>query len=454
MSAPLLVPPHSTEAEHSVLGSLLLDPGACDQIGALRPEYFYAESHRRIFAEILAMLAAGKPVDVVTVAEALEARGLSERTGGLAYLGEIAQNTPSTANAGRYAQIVTDRATERQLLAVADSISATVRGAGTTADKLAAAQAAVMGISEAAAPKQPRLIRDVLVSVVDTLEARASGCVKALSTGYIDLDEKLGGGLRGGNLIIVAGRPSMGKTSLAMNIATNAAAAGTPCGVLSLEMSDQELTDRIIASVGRLPLHDVIAGKLDGETGDRMLFAVERLRNLPLAIDDQGGLTLFDAISKARSIRRRHGLGLLVVDYLQLMAGDGDNNRNAQLEPITRGLKALAKELDIPVIVLSQLSRKCEERNNRRPVLSDLRDSGSIEQDADVVLFVYRDEQYNQESPDKGTAEIIVGKNRQGSTGTVRLAYRGELTRFDDLARDWRPAVRDQPFARKRRGFE
>lgn len=454
MSAALLVPPYSAEAEHSVLGSLLLDANACDQIGALRAEHFYNEANRLIFDEILAMLAAGRPADVVTVAESLDARGLSERTGGLAYLGELAQNTPTAANAGRYAQIVIARSMERRLLAAADFINAKVRGAGTTAEKLSAAQAAVMEISEASAPKQPRLLRDVLVSAVETLEARSAGSVKALSTGYDDLDAKLGGGLRGGNLIIIAGRPSMGKTSLAMNIATNVAGAGTPGGVLSLEMSDIELTDRIIASVGRVPLSDVIAGRLDGESGDRMLIAVEKLRDLPLAIDDQGGLTLFEAVSKARSIRRRNGLGLLVVDYLQLMAGDGDN-RNAQLEPITRGLKSLAKELDIPVIVLSQLSRKCEERPNKRPMMSDLRDSGAIEQDADVIAFVYRDEQHNQDSPDKGTAEIIIGKNRQGSTGMVRLAYRGELTRFDSLASDWRPAERDQSFARQnRKGFD
>lgn len=452
MSAALFIPPHSTEAEHSVLGSLLLDASACDQISALRPEHFYTESHRLIFAEITTMLAAGKPADVVTVAESLEARGLSERTGGLAYLGEIAQNTPSAANAGRYAQIVIDRATERQLLSAADSINATVRGAGTTVEKLMTAQAAVMAISEAAAPKQPRLICDALISTVETLEARAAGKVEAQPTGFADLDAQLSGGLRSGNLVIVAGRPGMGKTSLATNIGLHAAQAGKVVALLSMEMSEQEITDRLIAQIGRVSLADVIAGRLEGESGDRMLTAVSQLRDIPLVLDDQGGLTLFDAVSKARSIRRRHGLDLLVIDYLQLMSGSGDN-RNSELEQVTRGLKALAKELVIPIVLLSQLSRKCDEQR-RRPVMSDLRDSGAIEQDADVIMFIYRDEVYNPDSFDKGTAEILVSKNRQGAPGVVRLMYRGAFTRFDDLAHNWSPAQRDQPFARKLRRFE
>lgn len=443
---------YSPEAEQSVIGSLLIQPDVADQCGALRPDHFFAEGHRLVFAEIQAMIAAGQPVDVVTVAEQLDLKGLSEQTGGLAYLGDVVGNTPTAANAGRYAQTVIGKAMERQLLAAADTIRGTVEGAGTTAEKLAAAQAAVMGISEASAVRHPRAMRDVLASVVATLEARSTGQVKALPTGFADLDDKLSGGLRGGNLVIVAGRPSMGKTSLATNIGLAAAESGQTAGLLSMEMSDQELTDRMIAQVGSVSLHDVVTGNLSGDAGERMLYAVDRLRDLPVVIDDQGGLTLFDVVSKARSIRRRHGLGLLVVDYLQLMSGDGDN-RNAQLEPITRGLKALAKELDIPVIVLSQLSRKCEDRPNRRPVMSDLRDSGAIEQDADVILFVYRDEVYHPDSPDKGTAEIVIGKNRQGSTGVVRLAYRGACTQFADLSLDWQPAFREGA-TKKRRGFD
>ena len=242
-------------------------------------------------------------------------------------------------------------------------------------------------------------------------------------------------------------------TSLAVNVGYQVAGSGVPVLVLSLEMPEQELADRLISQAGGVYLSSVLAGDMEGETGERIMAGVSRLHEIPLVIDDQGGLSLFDVASKARSVKRKHGLGLLVIDYLQLMTGEGDN-RNQQIEQITRGLKALAKELDIPVIALSQLSRKCEERTNKRPMNSDLRESGAIEQDADVILFVYRDEEYNPNSPDKGTAEIIISKNRQGQNGMVRMAYQGCYTRFNDLDHSWQPEHREEPPKRSRRGLD
>lgn len=448
---------HSPESEMSVLGALLI-PGsnAVDRIGQLKPGHFFSEAHRIIFGEIMTMAAQAIAIDPVTVAERLDAAGLSEKTGGLAYLGELSMNTPSSANAGRYAQAVVDRAIERELVAAADSIQAIAAGVGSTKEKLAAAQSAIMAVTEGAEPKQPQLIRDVLIRAVATIERRGNGSDNAMSSGFAALDAKLSGGFRRGNLVIIAGRPGMGKTALAGGITFSAASAGVPTLFLSMEMVDTELADRMIAVAGRVPLDDILAGNMEGDAGDRILAGTARLHELPLIIDEQGGLTFFDIASKARSARRKHGLGLLVIDYLQLAAGDGDGkNRNDEIEKITRGLKALAKELDMPIIVLSQLNRKVEERTNRRPVLSDLRESGAIEQDSDIVLMCYRDEYYNPDSPDAGTAEIIIVKNRQGATGMARLAYIANQTRFETLAHDWRPAAVDRPFAKKKRkGFE
>ena len=443
---------HSLESEQSIIGALLIDPLAVDRLGSLRPEHCYNEAHRVILAEIIRMVAAGKPVDVITVAEELSAHGHDEQTGGLAYLGELAANSAGSRNIGRYAETVTNKALERQLLGASETIRATVTGVGTTKEKLTAAQSAVMGITESVASRQPKIMREILISAAETLTQRSSGNVRCLSSGFVDLDRQLSGGFRPGNLIVLAGRPAMGKTSLAVNIAYQVARHGSPSLFLSMEMPEQELADRLIAQSGSVFLSAVLAGDMEGDNGDRIMCAVSILENLPLVIDDQGGLTLFDVASKARSVKRKHGLGLLVLDYLQLMSGDGDN-RNQQIEQITRGLKALAKELDIPIIALSQLSRKCEERTNKRPMNSDLRESGAIEQDADVILFVYRDEEYNPASADKGTAEIIISKNRQGQNGMVRMSYQGCFTRFNDLDPGWHPEqlVEQQ---RQRRGMD
>lgn len=446
---------HSIESEHAVLGALLL-PGsnAIDKIGKLKPSHFFNESHRIIFGEIVKMAAEGNSIDPVTVAENLDAAGQSEKTGGLAYLGELVNNTPSAANCANYAQFVIDKALERELVAAADKIQSIASGVGSTQDKLTASQSAIMSITETADPQKPKHIREVLIRTVAAIERRGGGSDDAMSTGFHEIDEKLSGGLRRGNLGVIAGRPSMGKTSLAGCIAFNAASRGIPTLFLSMEMADTELADRLIAIAGQVPLNDILAGNIKGETGELILAGTGRLDELPLIIDEQGGLSYFDIASKARSVRRQHGLGLLIVDYLQLASGDGDN-RNSQIESITRGLKALAKELQIPIIVLSQLNRKVEERPNKRPMLSDLRESGAIEQDADFVLMCYRDEYYNPDSPDVGTAEILVVKNRQGATGMARLAYIANQTRFQSLDKNWRPLVVDKPYsAKSRKGFD
>ena len=430
---------HSADSEQALIGALLIDPLAADRLGALRPDHFFVEANRLIITEIMLMIAGGKPVDVITVAEELHERGVDEEVAGLAYLGALAANSPGSASIERYAEAIIGKTLERQLLGASETIRETVNGAGSTQEKLAKAQSAVMSITEAVASRAPRIMREVLTAAAETIEQRAQGKVRCLPTEFDDLDKLLSGGLRPGNVVVIAGRPAMGKTAFAVNIAFQVSQREVPALILSMEMSEQEVADRLIAQAGSVDLSHVLAGEMGGEIGERIMAGVSRLHDLPLIIDDQGGLTLFDVASKARSVKRKHGLGLVVVDYLQLMTGEGDS-RNQQVDSISRGLKALAKELDVPVIALSQLSRKCEERPNKRPMPSDLRDSGASEQDADVILFVYRDEVYHPDTPDKGTAEVIISKNRQGSTGMVRMVFQGNYTRFGTLAKDWAPA--------------
>ncbi len=350
---------HSSDSEQSVLGAMLI-PGsnAVDRIGQLKPGHFFTEAHRMIFAEIVAMAAQGIAVDPVTVAERLETAGLSEKAGGLAYLGDLANNTPSAANVGRYAQVVVDKALERELLAAADQIQAIASGIGSTKDKLAAAQSAVMAISEAAEPRRPQLIRDVLIRAVTAIERRGTGQDGGMHTGFPALDALLSGGFRRGNLVIVAGRPGMGKTAFAGGIALNAAAAGVPTLFLSMEMADTELADRMIAVAGRVPLDDILAGNMAGDAGDRILKGTARLHELPLVIDEQGCLSLFEIASKARSVKRQHGLGLLVIDYIQLAAGDGKNRqqRNRGHHPrVEIAGQGIADSGDCPVAAFAEV---------------------------------------------------------------------------------------------------
>ncbi len=447
-------PLHHVESEQAVIGAVLAHGAAVlERIANLQPGHFFTEAHREIFATLRQMASENAPIDVITVAERIAADGAENRTGGLAYLGEIAANTPGSANVQRYAKAIVDRSVERELVGAAHKIIELVSGHGLTRDKLSAAQSAIMAITESAEPKQPQAIRSVLARVIENLEKRNSGTESVTPTGFHEIDEKFSGGLRRGNLVIIAGRPGMGKTAFAADIALNAASEHVPTLFMSMEMSDTELVDRMLASSSRVPLTSVLTGSLNDDGWTKISAGMGKLHSLPLFIDEQGGLTLFDIASKARSVKRKHGLGLLVIDYLQLATGDGDS-RNQEIERISRGLKALAKELEIPVIVLSQLSRKVEERTNKRPMLSDLRDSGAIEQDADAVMMCYRDEYYNADSPDRGTAEIIIAKNRQGAPGTARLAYIADQTRFANLDPWWTPAATEQRTGKSKRGID
>ena len=443
--AQLRVPPHSIEAEQSVLGGLLLDNQAWDRMGDLLTERdFYRDEHRRIFRHIRGLLERAKPADVVTVAEALDAAGEGEQTGGLAYLGELAANTPSAANIKRYAEIVRERAVLRQLVATADEIAADAlnplgRDAETLLDE---AESKIFKIAEAGAGHNEGFvhINPLLTQVVERIQELHDrdnpSDITGVPTGYHDLDAKTSG-LQAGDLLIIAGRPSMGKTSLALNMAEYVAIeVGLPVAVFSMEMGGTQLAMRMLSSVGKLDAHKVRTGRLNDDEWARLSFALGKMHEAPLYIDETPALNPIDLRARARRLHRQCGkLGLIVIDYLQLMSVSGHGeNRATEISEISRSLKSLAKELNVPVIALSQLNRSLEARPNKRPVMSDLRESGAIEQDADVIMFIYRDEVYNPDSPDKGSAEIIIGKQRNGPIGMTRLTFVGEYTRFENFA--------------------
>lgn len=436
-SPALRIPPHSVEAEQSLIGGLLLFNEAWDRVAdiVLEPD-FYRDDHRRIFRHIVRILEVGKPADVVTVFESLEGSGEADQTGGLAYLGEIAANTPSAANIRRYAEIVRDRATLRRLMRAGDVIAGLADDPSLDLDgKLQQAQAEVLAISESGAGGEhdPQPIGAVMTRHVETVESRRDGKVVSLPTGFDDVDALLNGGFRAGQLIIGAARPGMGKTSFALQVAHHTASRGRPVLVLSMEMPEADIADRLVSSAHGLPLSNLVAGDLSDRQWAAYSDALGALHRLPLYVDDKPGLTLLQVATKARKVKRMAGgLSLVVIDYLQLMNGQGES-RNAEIERISRGLKSLAKEMGVPIIALSQLSRKCEDRPNKRPFASDLRDSGSLEQDADVILCLYRDEVYDSDSADKGTAEVMVRKNRQGRIGEARLSWRGECASFGNL---------------------
>ncbi|WP_371322654.1 replicative DNA helicase [Dechloromonas sp. ZY10] len=443
----LRVPPHSIEAEQSVLGGLMLDNQAWDRISDLLVDSdFYRDEHKRIFRQIRNLLESARPADVVTVAEALDAAGDAERTGGLAYLGELAANTPSAANIKRYAEIVRERSVLRQLVATADEIAGDAlnplgRDAETLLDE---AERKIFAIAEAGAGHNEGFvhINPLLTQVVEKIQELHDrdnpSDITGVPSGFIDLDQKTSG-MQPGDLIIVAGRPSMGKTAFAINIAEYVAVeTGLPVGIFSMEMGGAQLAQRMLASIGRLNSQNLRTGRMNDDEWSRLSFALGKLHEAPIYIDETGGLSPANLRARARRLARQYGgkLGLLVIDYIQLMSGNRQGeNRATEVSEISRAIKSLAKELHVPIIALSQLSRKVEERTDKRPMMSDLRESGAIEQDADVILMMYRDEYYNRDNPDnKGMAEVIIGKQRNGPTGTVRLAFIGEFTRFENLA--------------------
>jgi replicative DNA helicase len=441
------LPPHSVEAEQSVLGGVLLDASAWDKIADLIGEQdFYRNEHRLIYRHIGRLTDRAKPVDVITVAESLESNGELDRAGGLAYLGSLAQNVPSAVNVRRYAEIVRERAIMRKLAEVGGEIATSaLNPAGRDADQLLdEAESKVFEIAEAGErgrqgfmPIPPLLTK--VVERIETLYSRDDpNDVTGIATGFTDLDG-MTSGLQAGDLVVVAGRPSMGKTAFAVNIAEHVALElAKPVAIFSMEMGGTQLAMRMIGSVGRLNQHNLRTGRLQDEDWSRMTHALGRLNDAPIFIDETAGLNALELRSRARRLHRQNGsLGMIVVDYLQLMTAPSNKaseNRATEISEISRSLKALAKELQVPVMALSQLNRSLEQRPNKRPVMSDLRESGAIEQDADLILFIYRDEVYNPDSPDKGKAEIIVGKQRNGPIGKVELTFRGEYTRFENYA--------------------
>lgn len=442
--AALRLPPHSIEAEQSLIGGLLLDNMAWDKIADVVGEPdFYRDDHRRIFRHIARLIEVGRPADVVTVFESLDKSNESESAGGLSYLGEIANNTPSAANIKRYAEIVRERSILRSLVTVGDEIaSSALNPAGKDAKQiLDEAEAKVFEIAEQGARQgsgfvgiQPLLAR--VVERIQELCERDGSDVTGMPTGYTDLDQKTSG-MQPGDMIIVAGRPSMGKTAFALNIAEHVAVEmGQPVAIFSMEMPGTQLAVRFLSSIGRLDQHRVRTGRLNDDEWQRLTEALGKLHEAPIHIDETPALNSTELRARARRLFRQYGkLGLIVIDYLQLMSAVRDTeNRATELSEISRSVKALAKELNVPILALSQLSRNVEQRPNKRPVMSDLRESGAIEQDADLIQFIYRDEVYNADSPDKGTAEIIIAKQRNGPIGAVRLTFLGEYTKFENFA--------------------
>jgi replicative DNA helicase len=443
--ARLRVPPHSVEAEQSVLGGLLLDNDAFDRVAdLLREDDFYRYDHRLIWQHIARLIERSQPADVVTVYESLQSAGKSDEVGGLAYLNSLSQDTPSAANIRRYAEIVRDRAVLRRLISTADEIATDALNpqGRDTRQLLDEAESKVFQISEEGSRGGAGFqnLQDLLSRVVervDELYNRNSPTdVTGVPTGFADLD-RMTSGLQPGDLVVVAGRPSMGKTAFSLNIGEHAAVdQGLPVAVFSMEMGATQLALRMVCSVGRLDQSRMRVGRLVDDDWPRLTHAIQKMRDAQLFIDETPALSALELRARARRLARQCGqLGMIIVDYLQLMAGSGGGeNRATEISDISRSLKALAKELACPVIALSQLNRSLEQRPNKRPVMSDLRESGAIEQDADVILFIYRDEVYNPDSADKGTAEIIVGKQRNGPIGSVRLAFLGAFTKFDNLA--------------------
>ncbi len=442
------------EQEQSVLGALLRNNNAVDAIGDLKAEHFFSQTHRAIFKAIMQLLMANQPADVITVYDKLQGKGLEGAD--LPYLNAMAQSVPSAANIRRYVATVRDRAIKRGLVEMAhDTIEEAQNSPKDAAELVDEFSSRLDKLAQATAQGEPELAADALPAHIATIDEMHSGAdSRAISTGLTDLDLALNGGLRPGWLVVLAARPKMGKTALALNIANNAAVDGV-AEVLSLEMTKPELQNRNLASIGKIPLPRLNDPKLmTQEDFSRLTTAIKKIGELSLYLDDQAGLTLLQVASKAKQVKRKAGrLDLLVVDYLQLMNGPGDN-RNAQIETITRGLKNLAKELGCAILLLSQLNRKLEDRPNKRPQPSDLRDSGSIEQDADVVILLYRDEVYNPSSSDKGICEANVALNRHGPTKVVPLVYEGEHVRFENAARTWHPPVPKTAPARAHRGFD
>jgi replicative DNA helicase len=440
----LKVPPHSIEGEQSILGSMLQDPECWDKVSELVVvDDFYNGSHRIIFKAIVSLLAKNQPIDLITVEEVLESHGDLENAGGFAYLGEIAKNVPSSANVTAYCRIVKERSMLRKIISAShETTDMAYNAEGRTSQEiLDLSEGKLFKLLESNISKGsgPMSTDRALTNTIDRLEilVAANSEVTGVSTGYTDLDKKTSG-LQPSDLIIVAARPSMGKTTFAMNLCETAALhEDKPVLVFSLEMPTEQIMMRMLASVGRVDQTKIRTAQLDDEDWAKMSNAMAILKGKDnLYIDDTSGLTPIDVKTRAKKLYKEHGgLSMIMIDYLQLMHVPGmENNRTLEISEITRSLKSLAKELNVPVVALSQLNRSLEQRADKRPINSDLRESGSIEQDADLIMFIYRDEVYNDQSVDQGIAEIIIGKQRNGPIGKTRLVFNGQFSRFDNYA--------------------
>ena len=437
----LRVPPNSLEAEQAVLGGLLLNNDAWDDVAErVGVKDFYRKEHRQIFEVIGQLVEEEKPSDLVTVSQALTHLGQLEETGGMTYLSELARNTPSAANITAYADIVRERSILRQLIQVSHRIadqSFQPKGKPSL-EILDDAESSIFEIAEQQKKGDgPQNIKAVLKKAVDRIDElyRNKNSLTGLTTGFEELD-KMTAGLQPADMVVVAGRPSMGKTTFAMNLCENVALkAHKPVLVFSMEMPADSIVMRMLSSLGRINQGAIRSGRLEQDDWPRITSAIQMLSEQKFYIDDTPALSPLEMRARARRVARECGgeLGMIMVDYLQLMQVPGADSRVNEISEISRSLKGLAKELNCPVIALSQLNRSLEQRPNKRPVMSDLRESGAIEQDADVILFIYRDQVYNHDSPDKGTAEIIIGKQRNGPIGTVRLTFLGEYTKFDNF---------------------
>jgi replicative DNA helicase len=439
------------EAEQAVLGGLMLDASAWDGVADLIAEPdFYRRDHQLIFEAIASLVHDSKPCDAVTVSEILSNQGVVDEVGGLAYLARLTRDTPSAANVRAYANIVRDNALLRALVHAGGEIASGALNPQGRApiDLVGEAEQLVFAIAERGARAKAGFIpvREVLPQTIDRIDAmhQNPGAFTGVSTGYAELD-RMTTGLQAGDLVIIAGRPSMGKTTLAVNIAENAAIdRKVPVAIFSMEMSAEQLTMRMISSLGRISQGNLRKGTLSTEDWPRITSATEVLSNSPIYIDESGGLTPTEVRARARRLKREHGVGLIVVDYLQLMTvAGGKENRATEISEISRSLKALAKELECPVIALSQLNRSVEQRTEKKPVMSDLRESGAIEQDADLILMIYREEVYEPSTPRKGIADIIITKQRNGPTGEIQLTFLGEYTRFENYVAE---SYGDGPF--------
>jgi replicative DNA helicase len=440
----LKVPPNSVEAEQSLIGGVMIDNAAWDKVADVVVESdFYRKDHRLIFAAVAELAENGQPCDVVTVSEFLDHRGRLGSAGGIEYLATLANETPGAANVRAYALIVRERAMLRSLISAGNEISgnAYATDGRSAAELVDEAERLVFQIADKGSRGRIgfRSLKQILPDAVDRIDMlhQAGGDITGVSTGYTEFD-KMTAGLQPGELIIIAGRPSMGKTTLAINIAENAAiGAKVPTAIFSMEMPSQQLAFRMISSLGRVDQSHLRTGRFPDEDWSRINTAVQLMSDAPIFIDDSPALSPTEIRARARRLKREHGLGLIVLDYLQLMQVHGSTeNRATEISEISRSMKALAKELELPIIALSQLNRSVEQRTDKRPVMSDLRESGALEQDADVIVFIYRDEVYNQDSPRKGMADIAIAKQRNGPVGDFLLTFVGRFTKFENFISD------------------